>query len=175
MRHRLSAGAMRAIDAIHNRLESPADRLLRHVEIGSSYVVLPIFAFANAGVTIVPDLIGGHAGLVIAIVAGLVVGKPLGIVGGSYLAVRSGLATKPDAYGWDHVVGAGLLSGIGFTMSLFIASQSFVVAADFDAAKLAIFIASAVAAVIGVSALWLAAARHPDDGENEPTAVRQPG
>jgi NhaA family Na+:H+ antiporter len=175
MRHRLSAGAMRAIDAIHNRLESPADRLLRHVEVGSSYVVLPIFAFANAGVTIVPGLLGGHAGLFIAIIAGLVVGKPLGIVGGSYIAVKSGLATKPDAYGWDQVIGAGLLSGIGFTMSLFIASQSFAVASDFDAAKLAIFTASAVAAIFGVASLWLAAVRRSGDREDEASPVPRPG
>jgi NhaA family Na+:H+ antiporter len=166
---------MRAIDAIHNRLESPADRLLRHVEVGSSYVVLPIFAFANAGVTIVPGLLGGHAGLFIAIIAGLVVGKPLGIVGGSYIAVKSGLATKPDAYGWDQVIGAGLLSGIGFTMSLFIASQSFAVASDFDAAKLAIFTASAVAAIFGVASLWLAAVRRSGDGEDEASPAPQPG
>jgi len=168
MRHRLSSRAMRAIDAIYNRLESPADRLLRHVEVRSSYIVLPIFAFANAGVTIVPGLIEGHAGLVLAIFAGLVAGKPLGIVGGSYIAVRAGLARKPDAYGWDQVVGAGLLSGIGFTMSLFIASQSFAVPSDFDAAKLAIFMASAVAALLGVSALWLAAARSQRGGEDVP-------
>jgi NhaA family Na+:H+ antiporter len=168
MRHRLSSRAMRAIDAIYNRLESPADRLLRHVEVRSSYIVLPIFAFANAGVTIVPGLIEGHAGLVLAIFAGLVAGKPLGIVGGSYIAVRAGLARKPDAYGWDQVVGAGLLSGIGFTIALFIASQSFAVPADFDAAKLAIFMASAVAALLGVSALWLAAARSQRGGEDVP-------
>jgi NhaA family Na+:H+ antiporter len=64
--------------------------MLRHVEIRSSYIVLPIFAFANAGVTITPGLLDGRAGLVIAIVAGLVVGKPLGLFAASYATVKAG-------------------------------------------------------------------------------------
>jgi NhaA family Na+:H+ antiporter len=81
------------------------------------------------------------------------------------MAVRAGLARKPDAYGWDGVVGAGLLSGIGFTMSLFIASQSFISEEDFDAAKLAIFTASAVAAALGVGGLWAAARNLRDSAQ----------
>jgi NhaA family Na+:H+ antiporter len=159
MRHTLSAGAMRAIDAIHDRLESPAARVLRHVEIRSSYIVLPIFAFANAGVTIGPGLLDGKGGLVTAIVVGLFVGKPLGIFTASWAAVRAGLATKPDAYNWNQVLGAGCLAGIGFTMSLFIASQSYPLSADFDAAKIGIFIASVLSAILGVALLWWMGAR----------------
>jgi NhaA family Na+:H+ antiporter len=154
MRHLLSAPSLRAIDAIHDRLESPAARMLRHVEIRSSYIVLPIFAFANAGVTITPGLLDGRGGLVIAIVAGLVVGKPLGLFAASYATVKAGWARKPEAYSWGQVLGAGCLAGIGFTMSLFIAGQSYPVAADFDAAKIAIFIASIIAAIAGVAMLW---------------------
>ena len=154
MRHMLSTRALRAIDAIHDRLESPADRLLRHVEVRSSYIVLPIFAFANAGVTLAPGLLDGRGALVAAIVAGLFIGKPLGILAVSWLAVKAGLAQKPDAYGWNQVLGAGCLAGIGFTMSLFIAGQSYPLAADFDAAKVAIFIASILSAVLGVGLLW---------------------
>lgn len=167
MRHMLSAGALRAIDAIHGRLESPAARMLRHVEVRSSYVVLPIFAFANAGVTIVPGLLDGRGGLVLAIVAGLLVGKPLGLFAASYAAVKFGLAHKPEAYRWDQVLGAGCLAGIGFTMSLFIAGQSFPVPADFDAAKIAIFIASLLAAMFGVGMLWWAG-RGSRSGPPEP-------
>ena len=156
MRHTISTGSLRAIEEIYERLESPAARVLRVVEIRSSYVVLPIFAFANAGVTLVPGLLDGRGELVIAICAGLVLGKPIGLLAASYAAVRSGVATKPEAYGWLHVLGAGCLAGIGFTMSLFIAGQSFPVAADFDAAKVAIFIASAMAAALGVGVLWWA-------------------
>ncbi len=159
MRHSLSHGAMRALEAIYLRLESPAARLLRIVEVRSSYIVLPVFAFANAGVTFVPGLLEGRGGLVIAIVAGLVVGKPLGLLGASYAAVKLGLATKPHEYSWFQVFGAGCLAGIGFTMSLFIAGQSFAAAADYDAAKIAIFIASTIAAVGGVATLWLGSRR----------------
>ena len=154
MRHMLSPRALRAIDAIHDRLESPADRLLRHVELRSSYIVLPIFAFANAGVTLAPGLLDDRGLLVTAIVAGLVVGKPVGLCAFSYAAVKAGLAKKPDAYGWNQVLGAGCLAGIGFTMSLFIAGQSYPLAADFDAAKVAIFIASILSAILGVGMLW---------------------
>ena len=156
MRHVISSGSMRALESIYDRLESPAARLLRVVEIRSSYIVLPIFAFANAGVTFAPGLLDGRGGLVIAIVAGLVIGKPLGLLGASYAAVKMGIATKPNEYGWFQVFGAGCLAGMGFTMSLFIAGQSFSSASDYDAAKVAIFLASIVAATAGIGTLWAA-------------------
>ena len=116
---------MRALDAIHDRLESPADRLLRNAGGPSSYVVLPLFALANAGVAVTPDALAGHEPLMLAIIAGLVIGKPLGLVSASAIAVRLGIATKPDEYSWRQLIGAGAFAGIGFTMSLFIASQAF--------------------------------------------------
>jgi NhaA family Na+:H+ antiporter len=119
--------------------------------------VLPIFAFANAGVTFIPGLLEGRGPLVIAITAGLLVGKPLGLLSASFLAVKLGLATKPSAYSWSQVLGAGCLAGIGFTMSLFIAGQSYPLSADFDAAKVAIFAASLLSALLGGTLLWLAA------------------
>jgi len=75
------------------------------------------------------------------------------------VAVKSGLATKPEAYSWSQVLGAGCLAGIGFTMSLFIASQSFDNPADYDAAKIAIFLASSAAALLGAGILWWASGR----------------
>jgi NhaA family Na+:H+ antiporter len=152
--HGPSAPAMRALDAIHDRLESPADRMLRTVSLRSSYIVLPIFALANAGVVLSAGVVRGHEPLMAAIIAGLVAGKPLGLVGASALAVRLGLATKPDAYSWRQLSGAGALAGIGFTMSLFIAGEAFPLPADFAAAKIAVFAASLLAAIIGVAVLW---------------------
>ena len=172
MRHALPAAAMRAIDAIHDRLESPAARLLRYVELRSSYIVLPIFAFANAGVTIVPGLLDGRGELVIAICAGLMIGKPVGLLAASWIAVKMGLAEKPGAYRWDQVLGAGCLAGIGFTMSLFIAGQSYNVPADFDAAKIAIFIASTVSAMLGFAILWWADRRSRHDVAEELSPAR---
>jgi NhaA family Na+:H+ antiporter len=154
LRHGPSLPAMRALDEIHDRLESPADRLLRHAGARSSYVVLPLFALANAGVVIAMDVVGGHQQLMLAIVGGLTVGKPLGLIAACALAVLLGIAVKPDAYSWRQLAGASALAGIGFTMSLFIAGQAFPVPADFAAAKIAVFGASVLSAVIGVAVLW---------------------
>jgi NhaA family Na+:H+ antiporter len=168
--HGPSPIALRGLDAIHDRLESPADRLLRNVEPWSSYVVLPLFALANAGVMFSTGILGGgHEYLMLAIVAGLAIGKPLGMIVLCALAVWAGLARKPTEYSWVHLAGAGALAGIGFTMSLFIAGQAFPVPADFDAAKIAVFAASVLSAVVGV-AILLAAPASDNGIADEPDA-----
>jgi NhaA family Na+:H+ antiporter len=154
MRPGPSEPVLRTLDAIHARIESPADKLLRSIEPWSSYAVLPIFALANAGVAWSVDVFQGNGRLMCAIVLGLVVGKSTGIVTAAWLAVRSGIAVKPDAYSWRQLVGAGTLGGIGFTMSLFIAGLAFPNPADYAAAKIAIFIASLIAAVLGTIILY---------------------
>jgi NhaA family Na+:H+ antiporter len=156
--HGLSRPALDALNRIHERIESPASKVLHAVEPWSSYAVLPIFALANAGLVWSADILEGHERLVLAIVLGLVGGKPVGIFLGSWLAVRLGIAVKPEAYSWRQLVGAGALAGIGFTMSLFIAGQAFHDESDFNAAKLAIFIASLTAGLLGVAVLWPRAA-----------------
>jgi NhaA family Na+:H+ antiporter len=163
MRHGPSEPAIRAIDAIHDRIESPAAKLLRSTEPWSSYVVLPIFALANAGVAWSPGIADGRWHLMLAIVLGLVVGKPGGILLMAWLAVRFRIAVKPASYSWRQLAGAGALAGIGFTMSLFIASQSFH-GADYAAAKIAIFVASVCAGVLGTAILWR---RRPSEAASE--------
>jgi NhaA family Na+:H+ antiporter len=162
-----SVSALRALDAIHDRLESPADRMLRTVGLRSSYLVLPIFALANAGVAITTDVLSGRESLMLAIMIGLVIGKPLGFMVASVLAVWLGLGQKPNAYSWRQLAGAGALAGIGFTMSLFIAGQAFPVASDFAAAKIAVFSASVLAALIGVAVLWNAPTQETVQNEPE--------
>jgi NhaA family Na+:H+ antiporter len=157
LRHRPSIPALRALDAIHDRIESPADRMLRQVAPRSSYIVLPLFALANAGVVLSADVVHGHEGLMLAILMGLFVGKPVGLGFACWAAVRSGLAEKPSDYSWLQLIGAGALAGIGFTMSLFIAGQAFPEASDFAAAKIAVFAASVLSAILGVVILWIAA------------------
>lgn len=154
MRHGPSEPALQALDAIHDRIESPASKLLRSVEPWSSYAVLPVFALANAGVVWSPDVIAGHGLLMLAIILGLVLGKPVGIVLAAWLAVRLGIAVKPAEYSWRQMTGAGALAGIGFTMSLFIAGQAFPVEAEFATAKIAIFLASLIAGGLGTLILW---------------------
>lgn len=161
LRHGPSTPALRALDAIHDRLESPADRLLRHAGARSSYLVLPLFALANAGVVIAPSVLEGRGMLLLAITAGLVLGKPLGMLSATALAVRLGIAVKPADYSWPQLAGASALAGIGFTMSLFIAGQAFADPGDFAAAKIAVFVASIAAALLGAAMLWSAAPR-PD-------------
>jgi NhaA family Na+:H+ antiporter len=154
MRHGPSEPTLRTLDAIHPRMESPADRLLRAVEPWSSYVALPIFALANAGVTWTAGVLDGQGRLIVAIALGLVVGKPVGMAVAARLAALVGLAAKPDAYSWRQLSGAAALGGIGFTMSLFIAGIAFPDQATYAAAKIAIFVASLIAGGLGVLILW---------------------
>jgi NhaA family Na+:H+ antiporter len=170
LRHGPSPTALRALDAIHDRLVSPADRWLQFFAPRSSYLVLPLFALANAGVALSLDALAGRELLMAAICAGLVIGKPLGFVLAAVLAVRLGLAVKPAAYSWSQLAGAGALAGIGFTMSLFIAGQALALPGDFAAAKIAVFAASIVSSLAGFAVLWHAAAP-----EAAPAAgIRQP-
>ncbi|MEJ8573551.1 Na+/H+ antiporter NhaA [Microbaculum marinum] len=173
LRHGPSLPSLKSLEAIKDRLESPADRLLRKAGARSSYLVLPIFALANAGVEFPADVTTALDPLMLAIVLGLAVRKPLGIVGASALAVRLGIANKPDEYSWRHLAGAGALAGIGFTMSLFIAGEAFTDPMDFTVAKIAVFLASVLAAGAGVAILWNAPTASAPEGRSsvEGTAV----
>jgi NhaA family Na+:H+ antiporter len=179
MRRGPSEPTLSALDAIHARTLSPTDKLLRSVEPWSSYAVLPIFALANAGVAWSADVFQGNGRLISAIVLGLVVGKPTGIVAAAWLAVRSGIAVKPDAYSWRQLAGAGALGGIGFTMSLFIAGLAFPDPDDYVAAKIATFIASLIAAVLGTIILYPRRHEgeqyHEDEPENTVDACEHAG
>jgi Na+:H+ antiporter, NhaA family len=158
LRNGLSVPAALALDAIYDRLESPADCLLRCAGARSSYIVLPLFALANAGVAVTWSVLHGHSALMRAVFIGLVVGKPLGWLSACALAVWTGLAVKPAEYSWQQLAGAAALAGIGFTMSLFIAGQALPIVSDLAAAKIAVFSASILSATIGVALLWAAGA-----------------
>jgi NhaA family Na+:H+ antiporter len=154
MRKRPSQNAIRILDSIHDRMESPADRILHSLTPWSSYFVLPLFALANAGIPFMFDLNEGDTQLMLAIFFGLVVGKPLGIFTGAWLADRSNFADKPSAYTWRQLLGAATLAGMGFTMSLFFAGRAFPDPNDFSAAKIAIFLASLTAGILGTFILY---------------------
>ncbi len=142
---------------------SVVERLQSTLHPVSSYVVLPVFALANAGVELgaVGKVFTEPVGL--GIVLGLVLGKPVGIFLASVLAVRLGLGRLPHDTTWPMVLGLGAVGGIGFTVSLFIAGLSFP-GADLltEEAKIAILLASLIAAVIGVVVLLAATRRHGD-------------
>ena len=129
---------------------SPVERLEIALHPWVGFIIMPLFAFANAGVALsFGDL--GHS-VTLAVLVGFTVGKPVGILTFSWLAVRSGIAMRPADLDWRLLAGGGLLAGIGFTMALFIANlaldQSLI-----DSAKLGIFLASVVSAVAGLALL----------------------
>jgi NhaA family Na+:H+ antiporter len=126
----------------------------------SAFVVMPLFAFANAGVRI--GLSIQHAEIAFGVLAGLVIGKPLGIMAAALLGVKSGIAKLPAAVGWTPLLGYASLAGIGFTMSLFIAMLAFDGTASIHAAKQGILAGSLFAGVAG--AVILRAASHSRDG-----------
>ena len=117
----------------------------------SSLVILPLFALANAGVTFSVDGVGDAAGSGVTwgIVLGLVAGKPLGIALGAWVSQRLGVATLPPDLTWRHLVGVGALGGIGFTVSLFMIGLAFDDPSSVDAAKLGVFLATILAALVG--------------------------
>jgi NhaA family Na+:H+ antiporter len=129
---------------------SPLERLESALHPWVAFGIMPIFALANAGVAIQPQA-AGH-GIALAVAAGLVVGKPLGIVLFSWLAVRSGVAQLPQGVTWPAMLGAGCLGGIGFTMSLFIANLA-LTGTLLDAAKIGTLGGSAVSAALGLALL----------------------
>ncbi len=127
----------------------------------SAFVVMPLFAFANAGVKI--GLSIQHAEITLGVLAGLVIGKPLGIMAAALVGVKSGIAKLPATLGWIPLLGYASLAGIGFTMSLFIAMLAFDGTASVDAAKQGILAGSLLAGVAG--AVILRAASHFRDGQ----------
>ncbi len=132
---------------------SPVERMeiMLHPWVG--FVIMPLFAFANAGVTLSPANLDGT--LTIAVLVAFAFGKPIGVLAFSWLAIRSGIATRPPELSWATLTGGGLLAGIGFTMALFIANLSFGQTL-IESAKLGIFLASAVSAVAGLALLtWV--------------------
>jgi NhaA family Na+:H+ antiporter len=136
---------------INAREFSPGLRLEHALHNFSAFVVMPLFAFANAGVKI--DLSLQHAEIGFGILAGLLFGKPLGIMMFALVAVKTGIASLPQAVNWRSLLGYGFLAGIGFTMSLFIAMLAFDDTASVNAAKRGIIAGSLLAGVAGAALL----------------------
>ena len=145
----------RTLARLSHEAISPLSRAEHALHPWTSYVVLPLFALANVGVVLEVDAVSAAlssaAGL--GIMFGLVLGKPLGILAGSFLAVRSGVAVLPDRIGWLHVTGMGCLAGIGFTVSLFVTTLAFDDGPLATPATIAVLFASIVAGVLGATIL----------------------
>lgn len=134
---------------------SPAERLEHLLHPWTSFLVVPLFALANAGVELRAGSFDGPGatGVTVGVVLGLVAGKTVGITAAGWLAVRTGLGRLPEGASWLMVVGVAAISGIGFTVALFVSELAFVPGPLQDAAKIGVLGASLLAAVIGVGVL----------------------
>ena len=144
--------ALRRLEVLSEKALPPLARLEHGLHGIVAFGIMPLFALANAGV----DLRGASAAIAstigLGVILGLVLGKPIGITLASWLAVRAGFASLPAGIGWRTLAGTAVLAGIGFTMSLFIASLAFGKSADaLTSAKLGTLVASLIAGVVG----WL--------------------
>ncbi|QYG02014.1 MULTISPECIES: Na+/H+ antiporter NhaA [Massilia] len=157
--HATIAGVLLAFTIPYSAQEddaaSPSHRLEHVLHKPVAFLILPIFALANTGIVIGADWAGELSSLnSLGILVGLVLGKPVGILLFSFAAVAIGICRLPLDLAWRHVLGAGMLGGIGFTMSIFITNLAFVGHADIiNASKMSILAASVIAGTIGF--IWL--------------------
>jgi len=167
--HATIAGVLLAFaipfSAKEDDVESPSHKLEHLLHRPVAFIILPIFALANTGIVVgtgwAQNLTGANSS---GIIAGLVLGKPLGITLLSFVAVSIGICRLPLDLKWRHVFGAGLLGGIGFTMSIFITNLAFVGNAEtINASKMAILLASLTAGTIGF--VWLKLLGQPAESD----------
>lgn len=131
--------------------ESPMLRFEHVLLPWIKHVIMPVFALANAGVIFGSNALASLASPIsVGVICGLALGKPIGIVGFSWLGIRLRLARLPEDVNWRQIIGVGALAGIGFTMSLFIADLAFGNAAELETAKMGILGASVVAGIAGM-------------------------
>ncbi len=150
-----NAESLRAVQLQSNEVVSVAERLEHLLHPWTSFVVIPLFALANAGVALSLDRIGDalSSNIAVGIVAGLVFGKVIGISGATWLAVRFQLGQLPDEVEWRHVMGASAVAGIGFTVSLFITALAFDDAQLVAEAKIGVILASLIGGMAGAAIL----------------------
>jgi len=154
--HATLSGVLLAFAIPFRKVVNPSEIIQHALHKPVAFVILPIFALANTGILLSP---GWAASLgstnSLGIIAGLILGKPVGILLCCWLAIRSGLCSLPEEIRWSHLAGLGVLAGIGFTMSIFIANLAFDQAEAIQFSKIAILAASLLASVLGFSLLRL--------------------
>ncbi|MBS1831020.1 MAG: Na+/H+ antiporter NhaA [Acidobacteria bacterium] len=152
--------AIEALEDACEKMQPPLHRLEHGLHPWVTFVIMPLFALANAGVAISGEFATILAQpITLGVILGLVLGKTIGVMLASWLAVKTGLAALPENVTWMHIHGAGWLAGIGFTMSLFMAGLAFTGDAQLTSAKLGILMASLCAGIIG-SAILLRRPAH---------------
>lgn len=144
--------ALSALEDSAEQFQVPLQRVEHALHPWVAYAIIPLFALANAGVVLDTDFARALTHPVtLGILVGLVVGKPVGILLGAWLATRVRIAVLPDGVSWRSLVGVAFLGGIGFTMSLFIADLAFEADPLIARAKMGILLGSLVAGIVG----WL--------------------
>jgi NhaA family Na+:H+ antiporter len=149
--------ALHELEVVSDHAQAPMQKLEENLHGWVAFLIVPIFALANAGVSIgdnVDDALSSPISL--GIVLGLFFGKQIGISLTTWLLVRTGFGTLPEGVSWRHIYGAACLAGIGFTMSLFIADLAFVDEESLALAKIGILGASIIAGMTGYSLIRLA-------------------
>jgi NhaA family Na+:H+ antiporter len=147
---RQQQAAAQTLEVIAERIQTPLQRMERALNPWVAYLIVPVFAFANAGVELRGNLADTITSpIFLGIVGGLVLGKPLGITLFSWVAVRTGIAGLPFGVTWRQLFASSWLAGIGFTMSLFIGSSAFESAGLLSTAKIGILSASLLAGIMG--------------------------
>lgn len=155
--------SVQELELLCEGVQSPLQKLERLLHPWVGYVILPLFALANAGV-VLPE--GGPLATLIhpigiGVILGLFFGKQLGITAFSWLAVKLGLAELPQGVRWPLIYGAGLLGGIGFTMSLFISVLAFQSPQHVTDAKMGVLLASLLSGMVGMAVLWCLLRNQP--------------
>ena len=146
--------ALQELESLSDAAQAPLQRMEHGLQGFVAFVIMPLFALANAGVPVGSwATAAARSPVAWGVVLGLALGKPLGITLASYVAVRLGAADLPSGVGWRHIHGAAWLGGIGFTMSLFIAGLAFADPAALDTAKLGVLVASFCAGIVGYALL----------------------
>ena len=147
--------AILQLEDLAEAAQAPLQKMEHSLHSWVNFLIMPVFALANAGVVISADSLGSDSlPVLLGIALGLTLGKPIGIMGACWLVVRTGIGTLPLGVTWRHMLGTGVLAGIGFTMSLFIASLAFTDPDVLATAKLSILLASLVAGSAGLLMLY---------------------
>ena len=150
-------------EAKYDDSNPPLLRIQQLLHPWASLLIVPIFGFFNAGVTIeIETLQNVTGGVSLGVFFGLFLGKQIGVLGATWCAVKLRIGVLPPGVGFRHIYGAGLLAGVGFTMGLFVTALAFDVAALAASARLAILIGSTLSAVVGLAVLRFAQAKHEE-------------
>lgn len=142
-------GVLNAIIKGSKNVQNPLLRLEHTLQPWSSFLIMPLFGFANAGVAIGDNINFALDHIMLGIILGLVIGKPVGILSFTFLCHKLNIAQKPSSVSWINILGAGMLAGIGFTMSIFVSNLAFNDPLSTDLSKLSILIASSLAGILG--------------------------